>query len=73
MVKVIPKLTPINAIALVWFCLRAKLEGSAITVATIAPELYEARPRIIPQIESERAVIMLPRTNIANPPIVSGL
>ena len=67
MAKVIPKLTPINAIALVRFCSRVKSESSAITAAA------NARPRIMPQIESERAAITLPRTNTASPPTISGL
>ena len=73
MAKVIPKLTPINAIALVRFCSRVKSESSAITAAAIAPEPCKARPRIMPQIESERAAITLPRTNTASPPTISGL
>ncbi len=49
--KVIPKLTPINAIALVRFCSRVRSDRSAMTAAAIAPDPCSARPRIMPQIE----------------------
>ncbi|MNN53267.1 hypothetical protein D3C81_1680100 [compost metagenome] len=71
--KVTPKLTPINAIALVRFCSRVKSESSAITAAAIAPEPCSARPRIMPHMECDSAAIMLPRTKISRPPTISGL
>ncbi len=52
MANVTPKLTPINAIALVRFCSRVRSDSSAITAAAIAPEPCSARPRIMPQMES---------------------
>ncbi len=73
MANVTPKLTPINAMALVRFCSRVKSDSSAITAAAIAPEPCRARPRIIPQIEWERAAMMLPSTNTSSPPTISGL
>ncbi len=73
MAKVTPKLTPIKAIALVRFCSRVKSESSAMTAAAIAPEPCSARPRIMPQIEWERAAITLPATKITSPPTISGL
>ncbi|MPN32277.1 hypothetical protein SDC9_179755 [bioreactor metagenome] len=71
--KVMPKLTPINAIAFVRFCSRVKSDSSAITAAAIAPEPCNARPRIMPQMESDSAAITLPRINTAKPPTISGL
>ncbi len=71
--KVTPKLTPIKAIALVRFCSRVKSDNSAMTAAAIAPEPCRARPRIMPQIEWERAAITLPSTKTSSPPTISGL
>ncbi|MNP64918.1 hypothetical protein D3C76_1604610 [compost metagenome] len=73
MAKVIPKLTPMNAIALVRFCSRVKSDSSAITAAAIAPEPCNARPRITPQMESVAAAITLPSAKINSPPTISGL
>ncbi|MNZ78617.1 hypothetical protein D3C78_971990 [compost metagenome] len=71
--KVIPKLTPINAIALVRFCSRVRSDSSAITAAAIAPEPCNARPRITPQIESVAAAMTLPSAKISSPPTINGL
>ena len=71
--NVTPKLTPMNAIALVRFCSRVKSDSSAITAAAIAPEPCRARPSIIPQMEWERAAITLPSTKTSSPPTISGL
>ena len=71
--NVTPKLTPIKAMALVRFCSRVKSDSSAITAAAIAPEPCRARPRIIPQMEWERAAMTLPSTKTSSPPTISGL
>nr|VUD32621.1 Uncharacterised protein [Raoultella sp. NCTC 9187] len=44
-----------------------------MTAAAIAPEPCSARPRIMPQMESLSAAIMLPITKISSPPTISGL
>ena len=71
--KVMPKETPINAIALVRICSRVKSDNNAITAAEIAPLPCKARPIITPQIEVDKAAIILPITKMDNPKIIKVL
>ena len=48
MAKVMPKLTPMKAMALVRFCSRVRSESSAMTAAEMAPLPCRARPTMTP-------------------------
>ncbi|MNR00389.1 hypothetical protein D3C85_1161600 [compost metagenome] len=73
MAKVMPKLTPMKAMALVRFCSRVRSDRSAMTAAEMAPLPCRARPTITPQMESLRAAMTLPAANISRPPTMRGL